>query len=557
MIFLIDSDLGVVSCYALSMTTSQPQAGAALTGKLKWWQSGIIYQIYPRSFQDSGDDGVGDLPGITARLPYVASLGVQAVWLSPIFKSPMRDFGYDVADYCDIDPLFGTLDDFDALVAEAHRLGLKVMLDYVPNHTSSDHAWFQEALRGRDNPKRDWYVWRDPAPGGGRPNNWTSFFGGPAWTLDEGSGQYYLHQFLPSQPDLNWRNPEVRAAMYDVLRFWMRRGVDGFRVDVIWLLAEDERFLDEPISPHWQPGQPDKFMLEHIYTQDQPETHEYIREMRAVLDEFDDRMMVGEIYLPVEQLLPYSGTPEQPMVHLPFNFHLILLPWEAQAIRAFTDEYDAASNAAGAWPNWVLGNHDQHRFKSRVGAAQYRVAQTLLLTLRGTPTVYYGDEIGMQDVHIPLERMVDPAGLQQPDVPSECRDPERTPMQWDATRNAGFSRAEQTWLPIADDCAQVNVQAQENDPQSDLNYFRALTRLRQEHPALVAGDYRSLDTGDADLFVFQRRHGSEMLTVLLNLGGERYDLSGLPGGTTLLSSLGDTPDSAAPLRPNEARIIKN
>ncbi|GGK13493.1 alpha-amylase [Deinococcus malanensis] len=528
-----------------------------LTAQLKWWQSGIIYQIYPRSFQDASGDGVGDLRGITARLPYVASLGVQAVWLSPIFTSPMRDFGYDVADYCDIDPLFGTLEDFDALVAEAHRLCLKVMLDYVPNHTSSDHVWFQEASAGKDSPKRDWYVWRDPAPDGGLPNNWKSFFGGPAWTLDEKSGQYYLHQFLPSQPDLNWRNPDVREAMFDVLRFWMRRGVDGFRVDVIWLLAEDERFLDEPANPEWRPGDIEHASLEHIYTQDQPETHEYIREMRAVLDEFDDRMMVGEIYLPVAKLLPFAGTPDEPMVHLPFNFHLILMPWDAGQIRTFTDSYDAECRKAQTWPNWVLGNHDQHRFRSRVGDAQYRVAQTLLLTLRGTPTVYYGDEIGMSNVPIPSHRMVDPAGLQQPDSPAASRDPERTPMQWDASANAGFSApGTEPWLPLADNYATLNVQAQENDPASDLGYFRALTRLRQEHPALVAGDYRSLDAGHDHLFAFERTLNGDRLIVLLNFGSQEVGLSRDIHGQTLLSSLGDQPEIGAALRPNEARVLR-
>ncbi|WP_309570970.1 alpha-amylase family glycosyl hydrolase [Deinococcus sp.] len=529
---------------------------SSVAGELKWWQRGIIYQIYPRSFQDSNDDGVGDLRGITARLPYLASLGVEAVWLSPIFTSPMRDFGYDVANYCDIDPLFGTLADFDELVAAAHALGLKIMLDYVPNHTSSDHAWFCEAIIGHDSGKRDWYVWRDPAPDGGPPNNWVSFFGGPAWTLDAASGQYYLHQFLPSQPDLNWRNPDVRAAMGDVLRFWMRRGVDGFRVDVIWLLAEDDRFLDEPVNPDWTPASVEHARLEHIYTQDQPETHEYIRELRQVLDEFDDRMMVGEIYLPMDRLLPYAGTEDARMVHLPFNFQLILLPWHADVVRTYADEYDAASLAAGSWPNWVLGNHDQHRFKTRVGAAQYRVAQTLLLTLRGTPTVYYGDEIGMQNVPIPLERMVDPAGLQQPDVPAAGRDPERTPMQWDATPNAGFTgEGTPPWLPLDDAAPAVNVAAQDTDPTSDLNYFRALTRLRREHPALLGGTYASVDMGAPDVFTFTRSLNGETLMVLLNFGSAAHDLGALAGERTLLSSAGDQPQPGAALRPNEARIV--
>ena len=537
-----------------------------MSDSLRWWQRGVIYQIYPRSFQDSGQDGVGDLRGITRRLPYVASLGVEAVWLSPIFRSPMRDFGYDVADYCDIDPLFGDLADFGALVAEARRLGLKVILDYVPNHTSSDHAWFQGALKGRDAEKRDWYVWADPAPGGGPPNNWKSFFGGPAWTLDEASGQYYLHQFLPSQPDLNWRNPAVREAMMEVLRFWMRRGVDGFRVDVMWLLAEDEALRDEPANPEWRPGQPEHTSLLHPYTQDQPETWGYVREMRRTLDEFEDRMMVGEIYLPTETLLRYAGTPEEPLAHLPFNFHLILLPWNAGEVRAFADRYDAECRAARSWPNWVLGNHDQHRFKSRVGAAQYRVAQTLLLTLRGTPTVYYGDEIGMVDVPIPLERMVDPAGFQQPDSPEAGRDPERTPMQWDASPNAGFCAPGVTpWLPLAEDAAQVNVAAQENDPASDLNYFRALMRLRQAEPALLGGAYRSLDAGHPEVFAFERGgdsdsdnggEGAGPLRVLLNFGAGTHPLAPGLGGPCLLSSRGDQPAPDAPLRPNEARIVR-
>lgn len=535
--------------------TFSTQATAA---QLKWWQKGIIYQIYPRSFQDSDGDGVGDLRGVTARLPYLKSLGVEAAWLSPIFTSPMHDFGYDVADYCDIDPLFGTLDDFDALVKEAHSLGLKVMLDYVPNHSSADHAWFQAALKGKDSDKRDWYVWRDPGPDGGVPNNWKSFFGGPAWTLDEASGQYYLHQFLPSQPDLNWRNPAVRDAMFEVLRFWMRRGVDGFRVDVIWLLATDERFLDEPVNPEWTPGEIEHNSVQHIYTQDQPETHQYIREMRSVLDEFEDRMMVGEIYLPVEQLLPYAGTEDAAMVHLPFNFHLILRPWQAQAVREFADSYDAACLKVGTWPNWVLGNHDQHRFKTRVGSAQYRVAQTLLLTLRGTPTVYYGDEIGMENVSIPPERMVDPAGLQQPDSPAASRDPERTPMQWDASPNAGFAPAEATpWLPLADDAQTMNVQAQEADPDSDLNYFRALTTLRQTHPALVGGDYHSVDSGHEEVFAFRRTLEGETVTILLNFGAAEHALGDVAVGQVLLSSCNDQPVSGAALRPNEARILLN
>ena len=324
---------------------------------MEWWKSAAIYQIYPRSFQDSNGDGIGDLPGIKKRLPYIRDLGFDCIWLSPFYKSPMKDFGYDVADYCDVDPIFGTLEDFDELLAEAHRLGLKVIIDFVPNHTSDQHPWFLESRESRDNPKRDWYVWRDPAPDGGPPNNWQSFFGGPTWTLDKRTGQYYLHQFLPEQPDLNWRNPEVRQAMYEAIRFWLNKGVDGFRVDVIWLLVEDALFRDEPENPLYKPGDIDRFRHIHIYQEDQPETREIVQEMRAVLDEYPgDRMMVGEIYLPYPQLMAYYGTTEKPGCHLPFNFHLIfrgLNNWTAENIRSIVEEYETSlppfATPTGCW----------------------------------------------------------------------------------------------------------------------------------------------------------------------------------------------------------------
>ncbi|WP_188964847.1 alpha-amylase family glycosyl hydrolase [Deinococcus aquiradiocola] len=546
-------------------------------GQLKWWQSGIIYQIYPRSFQDSNNDGIGDLNGVTARLDYLASLGVTAIWFSPIFTSPMKDFGYDVADYKGIDPLFGTLDDFDTLVREAHARGLKVMLDFVPNHSSDEHPWFVEARSSRDNPRRDWYMWRDPAPDGGVPNNWKSFFGGSAWTYDDATGQYYLHQFVSGQPELNWANPDVRREMADTLRFWMQRGVDGFRVDVIWLLAKDPDYRDEPRNPDWRPGQPEHNSVQHIHTQDLPLTHAYIRELRAALDEFDDRMMVGEIYLPIDTLLTYAGTPDAPECHLPFNFHLILTPWNAADIRKLVDEYDAAVTRSGSWPNWVLGNHDQHRFATRVGREQYRAAQTLLLTLRGTPTVYYGDELGMEDGFIPADRVVDPAALGQPDVPGVGRDPERTPMQWSAEPHAGFTDAHvQPWLPVAENFTAVNVAAQDVDPASDLNYFRTLTRLRRDSAALTLGTYRSLETGagqpiqtgptaltggsfentqaGSGVFAFVREHEGERVLVLLNFGAQDVPLTlpELHGASLLLSSQDGA--GADTLRGNEAQL---
>ena len=415
-----------------------------------WWQTGIIYQIYPRSYQDSNADGVGDLAGIMRRLDYIRSLNVGAIWMSPIFPSPMHDFGYDVADYVDIHPLFGDLTTFDRLLAEAHARGLKVLIDLVPNHTSDEHAWFIESRSSRENPKRDWYIWRDPAPDGGLPNNWLSFFGGPAWTLDEATGQYYLHQFVKQQPELNYRNPEVRAALMDTLRFWLDRGVDGFRVDVLWLMIKDDQFRDEPPNPDWDGVNPLNSLL-HIYTADRPEVHELIRAMRAVLDEYDERMMVGEIYLPNDRLATYFGA-DFDEVHLPFNFQLIRMAWDAQTVRRAVDAYEA-SLPAGAWPNWVLGNHDQKRVASRVGPHQARVANMMLLTLRGTPTTYYGEELGMENVPIPPEMIQDPPAVNQPEIADVVgRDPVRTPMQWDASPNAGFTDPGVTpWLPLAAD----------------------------------------------------------------------------------------------------------
>ena len=358
-----------------------------------WWKHGVVYQIYPRSFQDTNGDGVGDLKGIIERLDYLAWLGVDAIWISPIYPSPMADFGYDVSDYCNIDPLFGSLEDFDRLVAAAHARKIKVILDFVPNHTSERHPWFLESRASRVNPKRDWYIWRDGKPDGSPPNNWLSQFGGPAWAREARTGQYYLHSFLPEQPDLNWRNPEVRTAMYDVLRFWLDRGVDGFRVDVIWLLIKDAALRDNPPNPNYRPTEAGIHRFLQVYSADQPETHEVIAEMRSVLDRYDERVLIGEIYLPIERLVTYYGQ-DLRGAQLPFNFQLLHTAWTAAAVGKLVTDYEVAL-PPGGWPNWVLGNHDQPRIAARVGEAQARIAAMLLLTLRGTPTMYYGDELGI------------------------------------------------------------------------------------------------------------------------------------------------------------------
>ncbi|MBE2240236.1 MAG: alpha-glucosidase C-terminal domain-containing protein [Caldilineaceae bacterium] len=504
-----------------------------------WWQTDIIYQIYPRSYQDTNQDGVGDLPGILQRLDYVKSLNIGAIWLSPINPSPMHDFGYDVADYCDVHPLFGTLEDFDRMLEGVHARGMKLILDLVPNHTSDEHVWFQESRSSRDNPKRDWYIWQDPAADGGPPNNWTSFFGGPAWTLDEHTGQYYLHQFVKQQPELNYRNPAVMQAMLDQMRFWLDRGVDGFRVDVIWLMIKDELLRDEPDDPAWDRVNPHARLL-HIHTADQPEVHDLIRQMRALLDAYDDRMMVGEIYLPNQQLMTYYGAAFDE-VHLPFNFQLILARWEARTVRRLVDQYEA-DLPTGGWPNWVLGNHDQHRVATRVGAAQARVANMLLLTLRGTPTCYYGDELGMENVLIPPEFVQDPPAVNQPEIAHLVgRDPERTPMQWDASPNAGFTApGVQPWLPLSDDYAQRNVAIQSQDPRSMLAFFRTLSALRRDSPALSIGAYQSIDTGVENIFAYTRTHADERLLILLNFAAttHRLDLSRLGSDAEILLSTG-------------------
>jgi alpha-glucosidase len=451
-----------------------------------WWREGVIYQIYSRSFQDTNGDGVGDLKGIIRRLPYLATLGVDAVWLSPIFPSPMADFGYDISDYIDIDPVFGTLADFDGLLAAAHQHGLKVILDLVPNHTSDQHPWFRESRVARDNPKRDWYIWRDPAPDGGAPNNWLSEFGGSAWECDRRTGQYYYHAFLSAQPDLNWRSHEVRAAIYHVMRFWLRRGVDGFRVDVIWRLIKDAQFRDNPPNPNYGALDPPHHALVPLYTADQPEVHEVIAEMRAVTEEFGARVLIGEIYLPVERLVAYYGRRLRGL-HLPFNFSLLLAPWQARRIAEVIEQYEALL-PAGGWPNWVLGNHDQPRVATRVGAEQARIAAMLLLTLRGTPTIYYGDEIGMSQGAISPEQIRDPAAAR---VPGRGRDGCRTPMQWDDTINAGFSPTE-PWLPVSPNFSELNVERQCRDKQSIYNLFCRLIRLRRMLPALTSGSYRPI-----------------------------------------------------------------
>lgn len=538
-----------------------------MTDPYAWWQRGVIYQIYPRSFADASGDGVGDLPGITSGLGYLAWLGVEAVWISPIYPSPMADFGYDVTDHTGVHPLFGSLDDFDALVDEAHRLNLKVILDYVPNHTSHEHPWFRQSRSSRTNPRRDWYIWADPAPDdtseGGSPNNWLSVFGGPAWTFDEATGQYYYHAYLEEQPDLNWRNPEVREAMLGVLRFWLDRGVDGFRVDGLRQLFKDDLLRDNPPNSDYAPHQPPYDSLLPVHTTDQPEVHEAIRRMRRVLNEHPsagEKVLVGELYLPIQRLVRYYGEGGSG-IQLPMNLHLISTPWEAGKVGALIQEYEAALPSEG-WPTWVLGNHDRSRIASKVGPEQARVAAMLLLTLRGTPTLYYGDEIGMQDVPVPPESVQDPYEKNVPGI-GVGRDPERTPMQWSPRVNAGFSpEGTVPWLPLAADYETVNVETQAEDTRSMLALHRRLLALRRTEPALAVGCYVPVQARDGLLAYLREKDGRRFL-VALNLGSEPQTLEAAEmarGGKVVLNTSLDREDEAVGasflLRADEGVVVE-
>jgi alpha-glucosidase len=474
---------------------------------------------------------VGDLRGIMQRLDHLVTLGVDAVWLTPFYPSPMADFGYDIADYTGVDALFGTLADFDALIAQVHERGLKLILDFVPNHTSDRHPWFIESASSQTSPKRDWYLWRNPAPDGGPPNNWLSNFGGVGWTLNEGTGQYYYHSFLPQQPDLNWRNPEVRAAMHDVLRFWLKRGVDGFRVDVMWMMIKDDRFRDNPPNPDYHPGGSSHDRLLPLYTADRPEVHEVVGGLRSVLDEFGDRVLIGELYLPIDRLVTYYG-PHLNEAQLPFNFQLLLMSgWNAETIARISTEYEAALPPRG-WPNWVLGNHDRPRIASRIGPAQARMAAMLLLTLRGTPTIYYGEEICMINVPIPPDEVQDPAEKREPGK-GLGRHPERTPIPWDASPGHGFTTGK-PWLPFGAQGADVAAEAA--DPQSMLNLYRRLIALRKASPALLHGAVAEV-RADGAVLSYERRAPEQRLAIYINLGEAARSIV-VQSSQVLLSSTG-------------------
>jgi alpha-glucosidase len=531
-----------------------------------WWRGAVIYQIYPRSFQDSDGDGVGDLRGVIQRLDYLADLGVDALWLSPIFPSPGKDFGYDVSDYRGVDPIFGTLADFDELLAQAHARGLRVILDQVLNHTSDQHPWFLESRGSRDGAKADWYVWVDGQPDR-PPNNWLSYFGGSAWQWDETRRQHYLHLFLREQPDLNWRNPDVRRALHEVLCFWLERGVDGFRLDVVNLYFKDELLRDNPRRR--DASSPIPFRNFHrLYNHDRPETLLAVEELRRLVDRYDDRVTIGEVSSPqgVAQYFEYT---KPGRLDLAFNFEFKSTP--AYSARGFFAQVQRCEATYGelAWPSYVLGNHDTPRFVSRFGdgehdAGRARVLAALLLTLRGTPFIYYGEELGMAEASIPYDRIVDPEGRHLWPHHSG-RDGCRTPMQWDSTRGAGFSTHE-PWLPVSEGSVNVNVARQLEDEGSMLCFYRRLLRLRRSTPALQLGDLRWLvpdDTGRwpagaEDLLGYWRERDGARALVLLNLGEQPASLGGveLPAdGQVVFGSHRERLEGLTELDPFEVLII--
>ncbi len=490
-----------------------------------WWRDGIIYQIYPRSFADSNNDGIGDLPGIISKLDYLQGLGVDAIWLSPIYPSPDVDFGYDVADYTAIDPKFGTMADFNKLVKEARKRDIHIILDLVLNHTSDQHNWFIESRKSKDNPYHDWYLWHDPRPDGSPPNNWAAIFGGSAWEYDPDLGQYYYHMFYKEQPDLNWRNPDVRAAMLNVFRFWLKKGVDGFRLDVFNEYFKDAELRDNPRKPGLRAFDRQK----HIHDVSQPEMYPLLEEIRGILDRYKETYVVGETFLAdTERTASYCG---EDKLHAAFNFDFAKNHWHPKRFLDSAEKWYAALGA-GAWPNNFFSNHDMVRAASRYCFGEEdgraKVALALLLTLKGTPFIYYGEEIAMRD--IPIRRkadVLDPIGRTFWPF-HKGRDGCRAPMQWNAGQNGGFSEAD-PWLPVNADYPKRNVVNQNADPNSTLNFFKQLVAVRKAEPALQRGAFKALTEDPHTLLAFERSLDKDQLVVVLNFTSRELDYD-LPEG---------------------------
>jgi alpha-glucosidase len=548
---------------AQSPAAGETQATAAAQPRQDpWWKRAVIYEIYPRSFQDSNGDGVGDINGITSRLDYLRGLGIDAIWISPMYPSPLVDFGYDVSDYTAIDPLYGSMADFDHLVAEAKKRDIRIIMDLVPNHTSDQHPWFKESRSSRTNSKRDWYIWRDGKGPGLPPNNWQSWFGHSAWTLDSKTNQYYYHHFYVQQPDLNWRNPEVRKAMYNVMRFWLDHGVAGFRLDAVSRLFEDPNLHDDPIVAGKNVyGDPN---IIHKYTDNLPEVHEVLREMRKVVDAYPGSpVLISEADEPnITELTKMYGA-KNDEIQLPMDFQIAdVNRLSAPEFRKLLDEVE--KNPAGGQPHFFFSNHDQDRTWDRYGEGVHneqiaKLMATLLLTVRATPLLYYGEEIGMRTTPPSRKEDVqDPIGILG--WPKEKgRDGERTPMQWDTSKNAGFTTSDHPWLPIPPSAKTYNVQVESQEPESVFTFYRRLIDLRRNQNGLRNGSYQTLDPDNPNVLAYLRKNpgvGASVL-VVLNMSAQSqtvsYDLSGysiklkvakpllaspeIPGKTVGLSSL--------------------
>ena len=496
-----------------------------------WWRSAVVYQVYPRSFADSNGDGHGDLEGIRRHLDHLQWLGVDALWVSPFYPSPMRDGGYDVMDYCDVDPRFGTLKDFDRLLSDLHQRGLRLLVDWVPNHTSDLHPWFVESRASRDSPKRAWYIWRD------QPNNWRAAIeGGSAWTLDEPTDQYYLHFFLPEQPDLNWTEPQVVEAMHRTLRFWLDRGVDGFRIDAVHCIGKDPGFADDPRCFAGLP------MSDF---NDQPATHEVLRGVRRLVDSYEgDRVTLGEVDIrSTERVMTYYGSGDE--LHLAFNFPPLDAPWDAVVWQSVINEVEHHLPEA-AWPTWVLSNHDNRRHRTRYGGSllRARAAAVLLLTLRGTPFIYQGEELGLLDVELLPHDWVDPGG----------RDGPRAPIPWERESPFGW-RGEPPYLPFPPEAAERNVAAQRADPESIAHLYRDLIAVRRASPALSGGDWKPVEA-PKDVIGFRRSTAGDQRVILVNFAGHAEEIP-VDGGwvVELASDRAGEGEKYGGLVPGDAAVI--
>jgi alpha-glucosidase len=562
--YALSLSLAVASLFALGQTPSS-QTASQPTGP-EWWRHAVIYEIYPRSFQDSNGDGIGDLKGITLRLDYLHDLGIDAIWITPMYPSPGVDYGYDISDYTAIDPVYGSMADFDNLVSKARKRNIRVIMDYVINHTSDQHPWFLDSRSSRDNPKRDWYIWRDgkgetATSPGQPPNNWQSWFGHSAWQWDEKTRQYYYHYFYVQQPDLNWRNPEVHAAMDGVLDFWMKRGVAGFRIDAVSRLFEDPNLHDDPYLPG-RNAYGDR-NIQHKYTDDLPEVHDVLKEVRRVVDKYPGNpVLVTEADEPnIDALTKMYGNGDE--VQLPMDFQIAdVNRLSAPRFRELFNEIE--NNGAHGQPEYFFSNHDQPRQWDRYGDGVHndqiaKLMAVLEFTTRGTPQMYYGEELGMrttppsriEDVHDPIGKIGWPK--------EKGRDGERTPMQWDASSNAGFTTGAKPWLPIPPGALQYNVEAERKDPNSIFNTYKRLLALRKSEPALRDGSQQSINNDDQNVFAYLRRSEEQTVLVALNMSARerivRFDLAAQGLNGKILAPLYSSPNSAVGDLPTDHVVL--